>query len=261
MRKPDFENLLAVLENKKPTRPTLFEFFMNPTIQENAAGMTPTDPEDLFEQQTIRIKVFEALGYDYATVSCSFGFPHGEQAHGATISQNEGVMITNDDWGFKTQTMMSPDDMREYIIPWHVKISEAIHASGRPAILHSCGNLDLVMDDIIDVIGYDGKHSYEDAICPVEDAYVKWGDRIAILGGIDLDFICRETPAAVYERSKRMLDASKSAWIRQQHSRLRPNRQLHGDAQGRDRIGGSPSRSTVKNNMKKWYFKQLFSNC
>jgi uroporphyrinogen decarboxylase len=121
---------------------------------------------------------------------------------------NVGAMISNDDWGFKTQTMMSPDDMRKYIIPWHVKIAEAIHASGRPAILHSCGNLDLVMDDIIDVIGYEGKHSYEDAICPVEDAYVKWGDRIAILGGIDLDFICRETPSAVYERSKRMLDAS-----------------------------------------------------
>jgi hypothetical protein len=39
MRKPDFENLLAVLDNEKPKNPTLFEFFMNQTIYENAAGM------------------------------------------------------------------------------------------------------------------------------------------------------------------------------------------------------------------------------
>jgi uroporphyrinogen decarboxylase len=55
-----------------------------------------------------------------------------------------GVLISNDDWGFNTQTMLSVEDMRQYVIPWHKKIAEVIHASGKPAILHSCGNLDLV---------------------------------------------------------------------------------------------------------------------
>jgi uroporphyrinogen decarboxylase len=300
MRKPDFDNLLAVLKNEKPKRPTLFEFFMNEKLYEKVTGIYDTLTTPL-ELQTRRIKAFEKIGYDYTTVHCSFGFPRREQAHGDTISQNEGVMITdrksfeeypwpdpdahdyslleqllpavpegmklivcgpggvlenvisligydnlcfmsidepellqdicdaigsrltrhyelagqhdivgamisNDDWGFKTQTMISPDDMRKYIIPWHCRISKAIHNSGKPAILHSCGNLKYVMDDIIDVIKYEGKHSYEDTICPVEEAYEKWGDRIAILGGIDLDFICRNTPQTVYERSKKMLE-------------------------------------------------------
>lgn len=117
-----------------------------------------------------------------------------------------GAMISNDDWGFKTQTMLSVGDMRRYVFPWHKRIVETIHAGGRPAILHSCGNLDAVMDDVIDDMRFDAKHSFEDNILPVEEAYEKWGDRIAILGGIDLDFMCRATPEQVQQRSLAMLE-------------------------------------------------------
>ena len=119
-----------------------------------------------------------------------------------------GAMISNDDWGFKSQPMLSPDAMRTYVFPWHKKIVAAIHASGKPAILHSCGNLESVMDDIIDDMRYDGKHSYEDVIMPVEDCYDRWGRRIAILGGIDLDFICRSSPEDVHRRSQAILERS-----------------------------------------------------
>jgi uroporphyrinogen decarboxylase len=117
-----------------------------------------------------------------------------------------GAIIGNDDWGFKTQPMISPDDMRRYVVPWHKQIVQVAHAAGKPAIMHSCGNLVVLMDDIIDDIGYDGKHSYEDAIMPVEDAYETYGSRIAILGGIDVDFVIRAAPEDVYQRAKTMLE-------------------------------------------------------
>ncbi len=119
-----------------------------------------------------------------------------------------GAMISNDDWGFKSQPMLSPSAMREFVFPWHRKIVQTIHDAGRPAILHSCGNLTEVMDDIIDDLKYDGKHSYEDTILPVEQAYDKYHQRIAILGGIDLDFVCRSTPVQVRQRSLAMLECS-----------------------------------------------------
>jgi uroporphyrinogen decarboxylase len=122
-----------------------------------------------------------------------------------------GACISNDDWGFKTQTMLSPEDMRQYVFPWHKKIVDTVHAAGRPVILHSCGKLDAVMDDIIDHMGFDGKHSYEDVIEPVESAYERLGGRIAVLGGIDLDFVCRRSPEEVYERSRRMLEKAERA--------------------------------------------------
>jgi uroporphyrinogen decarboxylase len=120
--------------------------------------------------------------------------------------ESVGALMGNDDWGFKTQTMLRPEQMRRWVIPWHKRIVEAIHGAGKPAILHSCGNLTTVMDDVIDEIGYDAKHSYEDAIEPVEQAYEHWGDRIAILGGIDVDFVCRSTPEEIKGRCRAMLE-------------------------------------------------------
>jgi uroporphyrinogen decarboxylase len=117
-----------------------------------------------------------------------------------------GALMVNDDWGFKTQTMLSPADMRRHVIPWHKRIVEVIHEAGKPALLHCCGNLEAVMEDVIEGIGYDAKHSYEDAIIPVEEAYERWGARIAILGGIDVDFICRAGPPAIRKRCRAMLE-------------------------------------------------------
>jgi len=117
-----------------------------------------------------------------------------------------GMLMANDDWGFKGQTMLSVEDMRRFVFPWHKRIVEVIHAAGKPAILHSCGNLSMIMDDIIDDMKFDAKHSYEDNIQPVEEVYERWRGRIAILGGIDVDFICRSTPEEVYDRSCAMLE-------------------------------------------------------
>ncbi len=117
-----------------------------------------------------------------------------------------GAVIGNDDWGFRSQTMLSPADMRRFVFPYHQRAVAAAHRWGKPAILHSCGCLREVMDDVIGTMAYDGKHSYEDAIQPVEDAYQQYGARIALLGGIDLDFICRSAPEAVYRRSREMLE-------------------------------------------------------
>lgn len=120
--------------------------------------------------------------------------------------ESVGACISNDDWGFKTQPMLSPEILREYCFPWHERFVEAIHAQGKPAILHSCGRPDEVMDDVIDDMKFDGRHSYEDTIQPVEEVYEQYGKRIAILGGIDVDFVIRSTPDEVYERSKAMLE-------------------------------------------------------
>ena len=116
-----------------------------------------------------------------------------------------GALIVNDDWGFKTSTMLSPADLRRYVFGWTKRMVEVIHKAGKPAILHSCGNLDGVMDDIIDDMKFDAKHSFEDVIIPVEQAYEKWGGRIAILGGIDMDFMCRSTHEQIRRRCEAML--------------------------------------------------------
>lgn len=116
-----------------------------------------------------------------------------------------GVLVVNDDWGFNTQTMLSTEDMRRFVIPWHKRIAQAIHSKGKPTLMHSCGNLEKVYDDIIDEIEHDGKHSFEDKIEPIEKAYDRLAGRIALVGGIDVDYLARRTPQEIYERSLNIL--------------------------------------------------------
>ncbi len=116
---------------------------------------------------------------------------------------------TSDDWGYKTALMFSPDFMREYIFPWHKKIVELAHSAGKIAILHSCGNINLVMDDIIDDIKYDALTSFEDVIEPVESVYERYGDRIAILGGLDQDYMHTASPEEITARAKNLFEMSK----------------------------------------------------
>jgi uroporphyrinogen decarboxylase len=113
--------------------------------------------------------------------------------------------MVNDDWGFKTQTMLSTDSMRKYVFPWHTKIVEVIHHADKPAILHSCGNLNEVMTDVIEVMRFDGKHSFEDQIIPVEEAYERWGRQISVMGGLDMNFLATETPKKIRKRAGEML--------------------------------------------------------
>ncbi len=117
------------------------------------------------------------------------------------------VIWGSDDMGFRSGTLISPDDLREFVLPGHKRMAEAAHAAGRPYLLHSCGKLEAIMDDLLDDVGIDGKHSFEDTIETVEEAKRKYGRRIALLGGIDVDFLCRSSQEQIRSRVRRTLQA------------------------------------------------------
>jgi len=298
---PDINETLRVLNKQKPSRPVLFELFLNPTVY---ALLAEHKQEDESSDAYFRMVIdgFHGGGYDYASVGASdFGFPSIQRAHKQTSSLNDGFVITdeksfdeykwpdpesfdysrldrlgkylpdgmklmvmgpcgvlenaiilvgyenlcymlvenpeltqrifthigerlvkyyeiaaehdavglvmsNDDWGFNTQTFLSPKHMREYVFPWHKKIAEVAHRFNKPVILHSCGNAAEIMEDIIEDIKFDGKHSFEDVIMPVEESYNRWGGRVGILGGMDVDFLIRSTPEEIRRRCSEMLE-------------------------------------------------------
>lgn len=117
-----------------------------------------------------------------------------------------GVYRFGDDLGYKTGTMFSPALLRKYVFPWQKKVVEEVHKQGKPFLLHSCGNLETIMDDLIDDVGIDAKHSFEDVIMPVTEAKRRWGERIAILGGIDVDFLCQRSPSEIKDYTWRTLE-------------------------------------------------------
>lgn len=116
------------------------------------------------------------------------------------------AVFPGDDMGFRTGTLISPSDLRTYILPWHKKFAAMAHARGLPYFLHSCGNLASLMDDLIDDVGIDGKHSFEDAILPAEEFQARYGDRIAVLGGLDLNILSAGTEEDVRKRTRQLIE-------------------------------------------------------
>jgi len=96
------------------------------------------------------------------------------------------AIFQGDDFGFNTQTLISPGDIRKYFLSWHRIYSRQAHDAGRIYLLHSCGRIDDIMDDLIYDVKIDGKHSFQDEVMPIGEYKKKWGDKIALLGGVDV---------------------------------------------------------------------------
>ena len=263
-RIPDFYNLLAVLQHRKPSRSVLYELWPDVTVGLKLPGVTWLPDTAPCAKQRNFFEAYRLLGYDYCVldvgawpyklVSGSLGDhgPHLENPKARGYSLNENVMIsdmasferfvwpTHNEAEYARMAEMAPylpggmklvfngsSGMEEGLIdltgydnlcflmydaPELIQaIVDTVHAAGRPIILHSCGQLETVMDEIIDVCQYNAKQSFEDTITPVEEALDRWGQRIAILGGVDVDFLCRRTPAEIFGRSRALIEKTRNA--------------------------------------------------
>ncbi len=103
-----------------------------------------------------------------------------------------------DDLGFNSSLLTNPSTIREHILPQYKRIIDLVHGSGLPFLLHSCGCIFDVMNDIID-LGIDAKHSNEDSIAPFDRWINDYGDRIGLLGGFDMDFLCSMNETEIYD--------------------------------------------------------------
>jgi uroporphyrinogen decarboxylase len=111
-----------------------------------------------------------------------------------------------DDMGFKTGTLIGPDDLRRHVLPWHKQLADLAHAHGLLYLLHACGNLEPIMEDLIEKVGIDARHSFEDEGNSVVDFKRKYGKRIAVLGGIDVDKLSRLPEEALRRHIRRTLE-------------------------------------------------------
>ena len=111
-----------------------------------------------------------------------------------------------DDMGFRTGTLLSPEHLRTYSLPHHTRYSAMAHEAGVPYFLHSCGQVTEIMDDLIDTVRIDAKHSVEDAILPVQEWKRRYGGRIGILGGVDIDKLTRLSPEALRTYVRTIID-------------------------------------------------------
>lgn len=108
------------------------------------------------------------------------------------------VLRFGDDLGYKMTTLLSPQETKARIIPRYKPIIDVVHSYGKPFLLHSCGQIFDVMDDLL-AAGIDAKHSNEDQIAPFPEWVARYGDKIGNFGGIDVDVVCSYAKAEMRE--------------------------------------------------------------
>jgi len=117
-----------------------------------------------------------------------------------------GGILHGDDLGYKTGTMVNPDILREIFFPWFKKYALLAHEHGKMFWFHSCGNVLGIVEDLIEDVGIDAFHSFQDVIIPVTEFKKRYGNRIATLGGADIDKLVRLDESSLRRYIRRILD-------------------------------------------------------
>lgn len=118
-----------------------------------------------------------------------------------------GGILHCDDMGFKTSTLIAPEALRKHLFPWYRKYAALAHEEEKILLFHSCGNLykDQLIDGLIDDVGIDGFHSFEDVIVPIGEFKKAYGNRVAALGGVDMDKLARLEEKELREYVRRII--------------------------------------------------------
>lgn len=117
-----------------------------------------------------------------------------------------GAIFHGDDLGYKTGIMINPDILRKLVFPWFEKYASLAHQYGKMYWYHCCGNVLEVMEDLIEDVKIDAFHSFQDVIISVVEFKKRYGNKIAVLGGVDMDKLSRLDERSLRDYVKNILD-------------------------------------------------------
>lgn len=91
-----------------------------------------------------------------------------------------------EDMGFKERPFMSPRMYKELIFPAHKRSIDFAHAHNLPVIMHSCGFIEPLLPGMVEA-GIDCLQVIEvKAGCDLLRIYKDFGEKLALMGGIDV---------------------------------------------------------------------------
>ncbi len=114
-------------------------------------------------------------------------------------SETVDILWYSDDIAFTEGLLISPDLLRQFFFPWLQRIGDLAKAHDKPLIYHTDGVLWQVFGDIIDC-GVDAIHPIEPKAMKIAGVKEKYGDRLALIGHVDVDLLARGTAAEVRQQ-------------------------------------------------------------
>lgn len=101
------------------------------------------------------------------------------------IEAGVDVIVSGDDYAFRTAPLMSPDLFREFSAPYIQELAKTAHSRGVPFVKHTDGYIWPILDMIVDA-GVDGIDPIEPiAGMDIGEVKAEYGDRLAVVGNVD----------------------------------------------------------------------------
>jgi uroporphyrinogen decarboxylase len=122
-------------------------------------------------------------------------------------SETVGALWYSDDIAYGDGLMVSPMILRKLFFPWLKKIGDLAREAGKPLIYHTDGLLYSVMDDII-ACGVTALHPIEPNAMDLGEVKRRYGARLCLIGGVDVDLLSRGTPADVKQKARECIDVA-----------------------------------------------------
>lgn len=109
--------------------------------------------------------------------------------------------VSTDDMAFKTTTFFSPAVFRELVLPRYQRLAQEVTL---PWLIHSDGNLLPFLDDLLG-LGIVGLHPNEKGAMDIRATKRDYGDRICVLGNVDLNILGMGTPQDVDDEVRELI--------------------------------------------------------
>ncbi|NPV53026.1 MAG: hypothetical protein HPY71_05835 [Firmicutes bacterium] len=148
---------------------------------------------DLYFDRANVLKLGEALVDFYCEIIRNFA--------------NAGVdgIFFSDDWGTQNALMIDPNLWRQIFKPWYSRMIDEAHKYSLHAALHSCGHIEEIIPDLIDV-GLDILHPVQPHANDIERVARDFGGKICFFGGIDVQQLMYGSPDQVRSEVIRVID-------------------------------------------------------
>ncbi|MGI5917412.1 MAG: uroporphyrinogen decarboxylase family protein [Anaerolineae bacterium] len=103
------------------------------------------------------------------------------------------AFFTTDDMAFNSAPFFSPALFRDLVLPRFRRVAQEITI---PWVIHSDGNIMPYLDDLVD-LGIAGLHPLEKGAMDIRAVKRDYGDRLCLLGNVDLNLLGMGTPQDV----------------------------------------------------------------
>jgi uroporphyrinogen decarboxylase len=125
------------------------------------------------------------------------------------VGMPDGIWMY-EDLGYKNGTFCSPKTCQEILFPYYKELVDFFHVYNLPVVLHSCGNIEEILDQIV-AVGFDALNPMEaKAGCDVVRFAKKYSNRLAFIGGMDVRIFESGDRTAIKDEILRIIRELKS---------------------------------------------------